>query len=67
MDSDSWVWILIVGILLSIAAIYVFGKVDYRSGYKQGQIDAINGKIYYELKKTKDNEIEWTKIKEPDK
>lgn len=31
--------------------------------YKQGQIDAINGVIKYELKKQDDNTTKWVKIK----
>ena len=27
--------------------------------YKQSQIDAINGEIYYELEKQNDNTVEW--------
>lgn len=30
--------------------------------YKQGQIDAINGEIHYELKKTKYGESRWCEI-----
>jgi hypothetical protein len=34
----------------------------YHSGYKSGQINAINGNINYELKKQKDNSFVWEKI-----
>lgn len=30
--------------------------------YKRGQVDAINGKIKFELKKNEDGEWEWTYI-----
>jgi len=34
------------------------------SGYRQGQIDAINGIIKYELKTNPDKTVEWVKKEE---
>jgi len=31
-------------------------------GYEAGQVDAINGKLCYELKKQEDNTTKWTEI-----
>ena len=37
--------------IILLFSLYIFGK---RDGYKQGQIDAINGIIKYELKESKE-------------
>jgi len=43
--------------------LYLFVTYTFWSnGYKQGQTDAIKGKINYELKENKDGEQVWTKI-----
>jgi len=35
----------------------------YTGGYKDGQIDAVNGVIKYELQKQVDESVIWTEIK----
>ena len=42
-------------------------NVDYFFRYRQGQIDALNGKVKYEKKENKDGEIKWVKIEELNK
>lgn len=43
-------------VFVTLSYIYQWGT------YKEGQIDALNGKINYELKCQEDNSIEWVKI-----
>ena len=67
MDSDlilvflfsSFIWV--VGVIMGF-----FVGIDYSQeiDYKQGQIDAINGKIKYELITNVNKEIVWKEIKE---
>jgi len=38
-------------------------KVGNESGYKQGQINAINGGIDFELQTQKDSTVKWVEIK----
>jgi hypothetical protein len=52
-----------VGALLCLIALVRISQYDYYdSGYKQGQIDAINNKIKYKLSINEDGEKVWTKI-----
>lgn len=46
------------GIIVSVASI----RPEHTVPYKQGQIDALNGKILFELKKQEDGTIQWTRI-----
>ena len=55
------VFLLIISILVSIG--YCVLDINEYS-YKQGQIDAINGKIKYELVKQPDGTTEWKEKKE---
>ena len=48
------VFIIICLILINIGVYY--------GQYKDGQIDAINGKIYYELIESEDRSTQWKKI-----
>ncbi len=45
-----WLFVEILGFLLN-------------EGYKQGQIDSLNGKIKYKKERNEDGEEVWTKIK----
>lgn len=50
--------------ILSIIGISSFtAYIINEGGYKRGQVDAINGKIKYELKSQEDGATEWRKIK----
>lgn len=49
--------ILVIAIVLGIAAVpFTMGRID---GYRKGQIDALNGKLYYKLEKQADSEFRW--------
>jgi hypothetical protein len=55
---------IILIVLLSIGSIGIRDssyKNGYEQGYKQGQINCINGKISYELQKNDNNESFWIK------
>lgn len=48
-----------VGILIFVVGSVVFQ--EHTSNYKHGQIDAINGKILFELKQQPDGTTAWTR------
>jgi len=48
-----------MGIIILATLNYFFPEGS--SGYRQGQIDAINGKVMYELKTNPDKTVEWVK------
>ncbi|MCK9279327.1 MAG: hypothetical protein M0P71_01795 [Melioribacteraceae bacterium] len=52
---------VIVTLLLSLAVFALIFSIIFGYGYKQGQIDAINGNIKYQLKKSEKQE--WIPIK----
>lgn len=49
--------------VLVLMVIFCLSLVPYsmgqRSGYRTGQIDALNGKIYYRLERQEDGEFRW--------
>lgn len=47
--------ILIVLFFISVVP-YAMGR---NAGYREGQIDALNGKLYYRLEKRADSEFRW--------
>ena len=48
-----------------ICIIWMLSLIPYRLGkwvgYREGQIDALNGAIYYKLEKQTDSEFRWVK------
>lgn len=56
---------VIVSIVVLIAVMVAWGFMGYwqgkRFGQKVGQIDCINGNVYYELVLQDDNTTEWRK------
>jgi len=56
----DFIIMLIVAFIIIISASFNF----YNSGYMNGQIDAINGKIKYKLITNKDKSTKWNKIEE---
>jgi len=59
-DSDDLVKILILIITIAIISCVCIGIT--KNAYKQGQIDAINGKIKYQLVKQNDGSTSWKYI-----
>lgn len=61
----------VVGVMLLFIIMTAWEKVDpenfgpYQRGYREGQINYVNGIIKYELKKDKDGQIIWSKIGAP--
>lgn len=55
-DTPSMIVILGTGVLCGLIG-FLFGAVG--PNYKQGQIDAIRGKIYYKLVEQEDGETHW--------
>lgn len=47
----------VIGIVSAFCITFSFG--EYTQVYKQGQIDALSGKVLFELKKQEDNSIIW--------
>lgn len=61
---DVFVGVLIgVALLTLILNIFSEHTDFYANGYKQGQVDAITGKIKYSLVKQDDNTLVWEEIK----
>ena len=59
-DNDKWIFLAVfVAFLLGI--IFMEMVVDR---YKQGQIDAINGNVKYELREIDNGEMKWEALKE---
>ena len=55
---------VIIAILWGIlAAVFIDGLI-IKDDYKQGQIDALNGKVFYCLKKSEDGSIKWVRREE---
>ena len=55
------IFCLTFGSFLFFYSAYGLVKLEFESEYKQGQIDAINGKVQYELKTMPDNSIQWVR------
>lgn len=60
MYHAIWIVPVLIG-ALSFWRIRVINKGWFR-GYKQGQIDAMNGKVMYEKNTNSDGETSWEKI-----
>jgi len=52
----------IIFLLAYYTLVYLLIKVSTESGYEQGQIDAINGKIKFKLQTDDNGETKFTKI-----
>lgn len=52
---------IIVGIAIFVAA--ASGFAEHTVLYKQGQVDALTGKVAFELKQQKDGSTQWERIK----
>ncbi len=64
-DNGLAYWNFLAGIVLGIAlTLIILTSFDMLDNYQDGQIDAINGEIYYELQKQDDNSMEWTYVPE---
>lgn len=58
--SDAAISLLggyVLGIVTAFFMMVSFG--EYTQLYKQGQIDALSGKVVFELKKQEDNTVIW--------
>jgi len=66
MDNDGGIviWVLIVAIVMYFFGIVTGDIMRADFYYKQGQIDAINGIIKYELVEQDDKTVDWQRIKE---
>lgn len=50
---------LCVGLVVSMLCLYLFINPERHNAYRKGQIDALSGKIHFELKKQEDGSIIW--------
>jgi len=62
----AFLGLIILGCLIGWA-MYEIGKDGYNEGYKDGQVDAINGDIWYELQTNEDGETVFEELEEPKK
>ena len=60
-EFEVWTALILLFSAVLLIGMRIFSLID--KGYKQGQIDALNGKIFYEKTENEDKEIVWTKIK----
>lgn len=61
-EKKFFTMLMIVIIICTVAIIAVFGIFAFgENNYRQGQIDALSGKVYYELAKQTDGSVIWTK------
>jgi len=51
-----------IGIIFGFALSFICDPMIKKEGYKQGQIDAFNNKIKYELKEQSDGSKTWEEI-----
>lgn len=58
MSNHASIMVITLGLL---GMMYFFTFAGERIGYKQGQIDAINGVIKYELVEQEDGSTKWEK------
>ena len=58
---DDYITGIIVGLVMGIISTSLICKVTY---YEKGQIDCINGAIYYKLDKQMDGSTGWVYSKE---
>ena len=66
-DKDAWGCVLggfLFGWILAIGLASAFST--HTRPYKEGQIDALNGKIKYELVEQSDGSIKWKRVKGDD-
>ena len=62
-----WVWLGFVSGIVFLAIVLLLTEkytCYYKSGYRQGQIDSLTGKINYKLKEHKDKTKTWEIIDE---
>ena len=52
-DVLNIIGILIVSAVIGVIIVAVIQEGGYKNGYRQGQIDALNGKIKYKIDTTK--------------
>jgi hypothetical protein len=61
-ETDAYAMVGFIIVLFLIFVIFI-SKDKYKEGYKDGQVDAINGKVKYELKENEDKTTDWVEIK----
>ena len=60
MISSGWITPLVMAGFFIAMCVSIF--ISQPNEYRKGQIDAINGKICFELKKQEDSTIRWEEI-----
>lgn len=55
---------VVMALLVAMLAMIIGAVLGRDIGYRQGQIDAINGKVMYELKQLPTGETVWKKASE---
>ena len=64
MELLGWIQKLVLGLII-IVVIWFLSLIPYywghSNGYREGQIDALNGAIYYKLEKQSNSEFKWIK------
>jgi ABC-type dipeptide/oligopeptide/nickel transport system permease subunit len=54
---------VVLGIICLIISLFAGLQSGFSSGYKRGQIDALSGKIKYELVQHDDKTVTWEEVK----
>jgi hypothetical protein len=63
--KDNTTWAFILGVVVTlIFMVIVVATITRPFDYRQGQIDALNGQIYYELQTQEDNSVQWVHVPE---
>ena len=62
-DKQTAIFVIIISLTI-LAIISVTYSLGAENGYRQGQIDCINGTINYELVRQDDNTTTWERIDE---
>lgn len=52
----------VIGAIISTLLLLISITMIHESGYRQGQIDSLNGEIKYELTTKPNGEVKWTVI-----
>ena len=63
MTDKTTIKIMTVLLLITLALGKMSGCIEKEKGYKQGQIDAIQGKVKYALEKQDNGEMVWREKK----
>ena len=60
MGNGDFAVPLVIGVCIGVAStLFTLGAITHNDYYKRGQIDCLNGAIYYKLEKQVDGTTDW--------